>query len=94
MGAGFGNGLAGDPIALTAVLAVFGVFCWALLSLRRLARGEQAARRKAAELEIRLNEAEAALAAEAHVLLIWRGTDERPAAVTGGTRRIRGLACP
>jgi signal transduction histidine kinase len=83
MGAGFGNGLAGDPIALTAVLAVFGVFCWALLSFRRLARGEQAARRKAAELEIRLNEAEAALAAEAHVLLIWRGTDERPDRVLG-----------
>jgi predicted negative regulator of RcsB-dependent stress response len=47
MNAGFGNSLAGDPIALTAVLALIGVFGWALWSLRRMARGEDQARRRA-----------------------------------------------
>ncbi|WP_395685413.1 ATP-binding protein [Aestuariivirga sp.] len=83
MGAGFGNGLTGDPIALAAVLAVIGVFVWALLSLRRLAREERKSRRRAVELEVRLNETETALAAEAHVLLIWRSRDILPDRVLG-----------
>ncbi|MFN4140774.1 ATP-binding protein [Aestuariivirga sp.] len=83
MGAGFGYSLAGDPIALIAVLAVVGVFGWALFSVRRMVRDEIAARRRIAELEIRLNEAEAAIAAEAHVLVIWRGRAETPDRVVG-----------
>ncbi len=83
MGAGFGNSLAGDPIALIAVLAVTGAFAWAVFAARRGARREAAQRRRIAELEIRLNEAETALAAEAHVLLIWRGRDIMPDRVSG-----------
>jgi signal transduction histidine kinase len=94
MNAGFGNSLAGDPIALTAVLALIGVFCWALWSLRRMARGEDQARRRAAELELRLNEAEAALAAEAHVLLIWRGRSEKPDRVLGNMHGMAGVLPP
>ena len=60
MGAGFGNSLAGDWVALTAVLAVAVVVLLSLLSLRRRAREEASSRRRLTELEIRLNEAEAA----------------------------------
>ena len=83
MGAGFGSSLAGDPIALIAVLAVLGGFGWALLSLRRMARDENAQRRRIAELEIRLNEAETAIAAEAHVLVLWRGRGAMPDRMAG-----------
>ena len=83
MGAGFGNSLAGDWVALTAVLAVAVVVLLSLLILRRRAREEASSRRRIAELEIRLNEAEAALAAEAHVLLIWRGREAMPDRLVG-----------
>ncbi len=83
MGAGFGNTLAGDPIAIVAVLAVFAVFAWALLTIRRMAKDEIAARRRIADLEIRLNEAEAAIASEAHVLVVWKGRDDVPERVVG-----------
>ena len=94
MNAGFGNSLMGDPIALTAVLALIGVFGWALWSLRRLARGEEQARRRASQLELRLNEAEAALAAEAHVLLIWRGAAEKPDRIIGNMHGLAGVLPP
>ena len=42
-----------------------------------MAKDDLANRRRIADLEIRLNEAETAIASEAHVLLIWRGR-ERP----------------
>lgn len=83
MGAGFGNSLAGDGIALTAVLAVIAVFLWALVSLRRLGREAGTARARVAELEIRLNEAETAISAEAHLLVIWRGRQPLPDRVLG-----------
>jgi len=83
MDAGFGNSLAGDGVALIAVLAVTGVAVWALFSRRRAARAEAASRRRISELEVRLNEAETALAAEAHVLLIWRGREKLPDRMTG-----------
>ena len=94
MNAGFGNSLAGDPIALTAAAALIGVFCWALWSLRRMGRGEEEASRRAAELELRLNEAEAALAAEAHVLLIWRGPAEKPDRILGNMHGLAGVLPP
>ena len=83
MGAGFGNTLAGDPIALVAVMAVLAVFAWALYTVRRMAKDDFNARRRIADLEIRLNEAETAIASEAHVLVIWRGRDDVPERVVG-----------
>ena len=91
MGAGFGNFLMGDPIALVAVLAVLAVFAWAFHTVRRMAKDDIAARRRIADLEIRLNEAETAFASEAHVLVIWRGRDDMPDRVVGsmhGAARI------
>jgi len=83
MGAGFGNSLAGDLVALTAVLAVIGAFALLLLSARRRARAENAYLRRIDELETRLDEAESALAAEAHVMLVWRGREHMPDRLVG-----------
>ena len=62
MDAGFGSSLAGDGVALIAVLAVTGAFILTRRMLRRL--GGSSARRRIADLEARLNEAETAIAAE------------------------------
>ncbi len=83
MDGGLGQIIGGDPIALVAVTAIMAVFAWAVLAIRRLSRDDFAARRRAAELEVRLNETEAAIAAEAHVLIIWRGRDGTPDRVMG-----------
>ena len=83
MGAGFGNFIAGDPIALVAVLAVIAVVVWALFTVRRMAKDDFAARRRIADLEIRLNEAESAIASEAHVLIVWRGRGDTPERIAG-----------
>ncbi|MCA3555954.1 PAS domain-containing sensor histidine kinase [Aestuariivirga sp.] len=81
MDAGFGNSLAGDGAALIAVLAAFGLFFLA----RRLLRhwGVTSTGQRIADLEARLNEAETAIAAEAHVLVIWRGKQTLPDRVMG-----------
>jgi len=83
MGAGFGNSLAGAIIALTAVLAVIVAFVLLLLSYRKRSRQEAEARSRIAELEGRLDEAESALAAEAHLMLIWRGREPMPDRLVG-----------
>jgi signal transduction histidine kinase len=83
MGAGFGNSILGDPIALAAVGAVFAVFIWATYTVRRMSKDDIAARRRIADLETRLNEAEAANAAEAHVLIIWKGREDQPERIVG-----------
>lgn len=91
MGAGFGNTLAGDPIVLVAVLAVLVVFAWAFYSIRRMAKDDFSNRRRIAELEIRLNEAESAIASEAHVLVVWRGRDDVPERVVGSMHGAASL---
>ena len=83
MGAGFGSSLAGDWVALGSALAVLAALALAVLSIAFRARAEAAARRRITELETRLDESEAALAAEAHVLLIWRGREAMPDRVAG-----------
>lgn len=83
MDGGLGQIIGGDPVALAAILAAMAVFIWALLAIRRLSRDGLAARRRAGELEARLNETEAAIASEAHVLVIWRGRDGVPDRVMG-----------
>ena len=83
MDGGLSQIISGDPVAPAAVLAAVAVFIWAFLAIRSLARDELTARRRAGELEARLNEAEAAIASEAHVLVIWRGRDGVPDRVMG-----------
>ena len=70
--------VAGDAsLALAAILFAIAVFIWALFVVRKLSRDEAQARRRITELEVELNEAEAALTAEPHMLMIWRGRDAR-----------------
>jgi signal transduction histidine kinase len=83
MGAGFGNSLAGELIALTAVLAVIGAFALLLLTIRQRVRAEKSYLRRIDELESRLDEAESALAVESHVMLVWRGREHMPDRLVG-----------
>jgi len=83
MNAGFGKIIGSDPIVLVAVFAAVAVFLWALAVVRRLTREDAQARRRIAELELSLNEAESAIAAEAHVLVIWRSRDDVPERMLG-----------
>ncbi|MGH6907277.1 MAG: ATP-binding protein [Aestuariivirga sp.] len=83
MDGGWGRIIAGDPAVLFAIFAAVAVFAWAFIAVRRMAGETFRVRRRVGELEIRLNEAETAIAAEAHVLVIWRGRDGIPERVMG-----------
>jgi signal transduction histidine kinase len=83
MGAGFGNSLGGNSIIVAAAVITAAVLLWALYAIRRASRENVGARRRIADLEIKLNDAEAALASEAHVLVVWRGRDDQPERIVG-----------
>jgi signal transduction histidine kinase len=72
-----------DPLTSFLTLAAVAVFAWAFLVVRKLSQGENKARQRVSELEIRLNEAETAFAAEAHVMIVWRGKQELPSRIIG-----------
>ena len=72
-----------DPLTSFLTLAAVAVFVWAFLVVRKLSQGENRARQRVSELEIRLNEAETAFAAEAHVMIVWRGKQELPSRIIG-----------
>src|SRR5688572_23632229 len=73
------------PLLLTS-LTTFLFFIWAVDTLRRHANSEAATRRRIGELEGELNEAEAALRAEPHLLFIWRSRDPEPDRIVGDMR--------
>jgi signal transduction histidine kinase len=83
MAAGWFKIIAGDPAVFVAIFAALAIFLWAIMAVRRMARDDRNARRRIGELEVRLNETESAIAAEAHVLVIWRGRDHVPEQVMG-----------
>jgi signal transduction histidine kinase len=72
-----------DPLMSFLTLAAVAVFVWAFHVVRKLSQGENRARQRVNELEIRLNEAETAFAAEAHVMVVWRGKEEFPSRIIG-----------
>ena len=72
-----------DPLMSFLTLAAVAVFVWAFHVVRKLSQGENRARQRINELEIRLNEAETAFAAEAHVMVVWRGKEEFPSRIIG-----------
>jgi signal transduction histidine kinase len=78
------------PAALWAALpaALIGAVACAVLMhiVRRLNRGLVESRRQIADLEAALNEAEAALAAEPNILMIWRGNTRNPDRIAGDMR--------
>ena len=80
--------LASDPLTFSALFAAAVVFFWAYLVIRKLIREEQAAERRARELETALNESEAILTAEPTMLIIWHGREGRPNRVTGDMKGV------
>ncbi len=72
-----------DPVVSFVMLGAMAVFAWAFLALRKLTRSESKARQRLSELEVRLNEAESAFAAEAHVMVVWHGKQDVPARIIG-----------
>jgi signal transduction histidine kinase len=72
-----------DPLVILLALSSLGVIAWTMVVIRRLGRDEYRARLKVGDLETRLNQAEAALAAEAQIMAIWRGRDILPDRVIG-----------
>jgi signal transduction histidine kinase len=78
-----------DPFAAAVLSVAVAVIAWAYFVLRRLIKSERSAMERAAALEERLNEAEAALAAESHILIVWRGRDTEPERISGS---MHGLA--
>ncbi len=80
------NALPFAQLALPAAAAASLLGLGLIVSLRRivtLKRSHAAAQKQLSELEIYLNEAEAALKSEPHILLTWRGRTELPDRMTG-----------
>ncbi len=86
LGAALIAGIGREPFAFAAVFLALIVFFWAWLVVRKLSRDELAARQRCSELESQLNEVEAVLDAEPHVMLIWKGREEQPERLAGDLR--------
>jgi signal transduction histidine kinase len=78
--------LSQDYFVLLSFLTALAVFIWTIDIIRRHGRDHALARRRIAELEGELNEAEAALKAEPHLLFIWRGREREPDRILGDMR--------
>ena len=72
-----------DALSSFLMFPAIAVFVWAFLVIRKLGRSENNARLRVNELEVRLNEAESAFAAEAHVMVVWHGKQDRPNRIIG-----------
>ncbi len=78
-------------LSSVSLLFVGAALAAALHRIRKLQRSELGARKRLAEIEHQLNEAEAAIQSEAQVLLTWRGRDALPDRLFGsmhGTIKI------
>jgi len=75
-----------DMLASVILLCALVVVCWAFFSTRRVLRRERAIRQRVGELEAQLNDAEAALTAEPHMLVVWRERDGAPERIVGTMR--------
>jgi signal transduction histidine kinase len=72
-----------DPFVSFLTFSSIGIFVWAYFVIRKLAGSEARARKRLSEMEVRLNEAESAFAAEAHVMVVWYGKQDIPSRVIG-----------
>jgi signal transduction histidine kinase len=75
-----------DTLATGILVMALIVVCWAFFSTRRVLRRERLVRQRVDELEAQLNDAEAALTAEPHVLVVWRDRDGEPERIVGTMR--------
>ena len=64
---------------------------WAVFSRHAIVQSEEEAQSRAADLEQRLHEAEALLAAEPHLLFVWTGNDPLPDRVGGTLPDVKGI---
>ncbi|WP_342643387.1 sensor histidine kinase [Rhodoligotrophos ferricapiens] len=81
-----------DLITLSTAVIALMVLLWALVVTRRLERNLDGERRRRAEIEAQLNESEALLTAEPHLLFIWRGRSDTVERVVGDMRGT--CTCP
>lgn len=88
LGSQFITSFADDPLIFTAIFAAVAVFLWAFFVIRKLIREEQAAERRARELESELNESQAILTAEPTILVIWHGRDGAPNKIAGDMKGV------
>jgi signal transduction histidine kinase len=72
-----------DPFVSFLTFASIGVFVWAYFVIRKLVSSETKARKRLSEMEVHLNEAESAFAAEAHVMVVWYAKQDVPARIIG-----------
>ena len=79
---------ANDPLIFSGMFAAMAVFFWAYFVIRKLTREEQAAEKRARELEAALNESEAILTAEPTILVIWHGRDGQPTRIAGDMKGV------
>ena len=84
-----------DAMQSAIPLLAFGFLAtlsaWALLTRYSSMRGETVARLRATELEQRLSETETLLAAEPHLLFIWKGNDPMPYRLGGSLPDVKGI---
>ncbi|MFL5258982.1 MAG: ATP-binding protein [Hyphomicrobiales bacterium] len=78
--------LSNGEFAIVAGAAAFIMLLLALSAVRKLRRVKHAADLRIRELEIELDETSAALTAEPHVLIVWRGRDPEPDRIVGDMR--------
>jgi signal transduction histidine kinase len=78
-------------VALSACALISGIAAWAWFGRAAALRAAAAARRGAVELETRLDEAEALIAAEPHLLFVWQGNNPHPERVGGALPEARGV---
>lgn len=83
---GVSGSIGSNQISFFAILIGIGILLWSYATIRRLTRKEREIRHRVAELEGYLNEAEAALKAEPHLLFIWRGREKIPDRIVGDMR--------
>ncbi|WP_170984549.1 sensor histidine kinase [Rhodoligotrophos defluvii] len=81
-----------DLITLAVALVALTILAWALFATRRLERALDRERRRRSEIEAQLNESEALLTAEPHLLFIWRGRSDVVERVVGDMRGT--CTCP
>jgi signal transduction histidine kinase len=75
-----------EIIFYVSIFFAITMTAWAFVAIRKLIRQARDAKQRVAELEILLNDSEVALAAEPHILIVWRGRDSEPERISGDMR--------
>ena len=78
-------------VPLLGLMFLVTLAIWALMGRRAAMLSEVDAANRSMELEVRLNEAEALIAAEPHLLFIWSGSAPEPDRVGGALGDLKGV---